>query len=64
MDNIAKAWNESQSAAFLGVHRQTLSNWRFFGKGPVYYKIGRKIIYYEKDLREFLNRNRVDPEKA
>lgn len=58
---MKQAWNEKQAGTFLGVHRQTLATWRFQGRGPVYYKIGRKIIYYEDDLKKFLDQNRVDP---
>jgi hypothetical protein len=48
----------------VGLHRQTLASWRFEGRGPAYYKIGRKVVYYEEDLREFLRQNRVEPAAA
>jgi len=61
---MEKGLSEKEAAVFYHVHRQTIANWRFQGKGPAYHKIGRKVVYYEKDLREYLARGRVDPEEA
>lgn len=64
MLSLKQGWTERQAGVFLGVHRQTMATWRFKGRGPVYYKLGRKIVYFEVDLSEYLNRNRVDPEAS
>jgi hypothetical protein len=51
-----------QSAAdFLSVKKSTLESWRFYGKGPVYFRSGGKIFYLESDLIAFLEAGRVRP---
>ncbi len=41
--------------------RAKLARWRHEGKGPVYYRLGRKIIYRGSDLNAWADKNRVDP---
>ena len=43
--------------------REKLAQWRHQGKGPAYYKIGRKIVYRGTDLNSWVERTRRDPEK-
>ncbi|MBU1986905.1 MAG: helix-turn-helix domain-containing protein [Proteobacteria bacterium] len=45
--------NDVIAAIFLGVQPTTLRKWRSEGKGPVFYKIGRKVQYTLKDLQDF-----------
>jgi len=40
-----------EAAEFLGLSPKTLPNWRSHGRGPVYRKHGRKVIYNISDLR-------------
>lgn len=56
--------NESAAAAFLGLRRGTLSNWRCQGRGPAYSRLngGRVIRYKLADLEAFAQRDRIDPE--
>lgn len=45
------------AAAYLGVSRKTLSNWRALGIGPRYARLGKagaRIVYRVIDLDEFL----------
>jgi hypothetical protein len=58
-----KMFSESQAADFLGLKRQTLSNWRHLRKGPPYIKMSRRIFYLENDLAKYRDRHRIDPEK-
>jgi len=58
---MEKAFNDVQAAKFLNHHVQTLRNWRAIGKGPAYIKQGRSVRYYEKDLQEFIDNNRIVP---
>lgn len=52
-----------QSAAtYTGYTRQTMSQWRYLGKGPKYLKpTPRTIIYRKSDLDEWLAASLVDP---
>jgi predicted DNA-binding transcriptional regulator AlpA len=56
--------SERQAAKFLGLKRQTLSNWRHLRKGPAYIKISRRVLYLKDDLREYLDQHRVTPEES
>ena len=38
--------------------RPKLAQWRHQGRGPAYYKLGRKIIYRGSDLNEWARRCR------
>lgn len=51
-----------EAAKVIGCAVQTLYNWRFQGKGPAYVKMGRKVVYREQDLQNFLSKNLIDPE--
>lgn len=43
--------------------REKLAQWRHKGRGPTYYKLGRKIIYLGSDLNAWVEAQRVDPNK-
>jgi helix-turn-helix protein len=49
---------EPEAAAFLRVEPQTLANWRSKGIGPVYARIGRRVVYTLADLIAFVHANR------
>ena len=49
------------AAAYLGVASGTLRNLRSRGRGPVFYRIGRSIVYRRVDLDAFLAACRVEP---
>jgi len=36
------------------LNKGTLRNWRSQGKGPRFFKIGRKVIYRPEDIERFL----------
>ena len=45
------------AAAYVGVSRKTLSNWRALGEGPAYVRLGRsgaRIVYRVADLDRYL----------
>ncbi|OAN77498.1 MerR family transcriptional regulator [Sulfitobacter sp. EhC04] len=44
--------------------REKLAQWRHKGMGPVFYKLGRKIIYRGADLNEWAEAQRVEPSKG
>ena len=39
----------TQAADYLGLKPSTLAKWRVLGEGPIYAKLGRKIVVYEID---------------
>ncbi|WP_443749395.1 helix-turn-helix transcriptional regulator [Asticcacaulis solisilvae] len=44
-----------QAATFLGASPRTLEDWRLRGGGPVYRKIGRRLVRYcDTDLSAFI----------
>lgn len=53
--------------AIYGISAGTLANWRMYGKGPAYSKVGRLIRYEVTTLDEFFQRHLVltsdQPEK-
>ena len=57
------AVDPAMAARWLGVERQTLSNWRHKGIGPAYARMGRKIAYFPSDLRRFIAERTVTPVK-
>jgi len=54
--------NDTEAAEFLNLAEQTL-NLTFEGRGPAYFKIGRRVVYRASDLETFLEKHRVEPEK-
>jgi len=51
-----------QAATFLSVKTQTLSSWRWSGKGPIFHKIGGArrgaVRYAPADLEAYLAASR------
>lgn len=41
--------------------RDKLAQWRHKNFGPLYYRLGRKIIYRGTDLNEWADAQRVEP---
>lgn len=56
--------DEKQAALKLGVSVHTLRMWRHRGKGPVYAKVGRRVLYFDTDLDSYLAACRVQPVNA
>lgn len=55
---------ESEVAALRDVTIPSLRNERAKGKGPPYQKIGRRVFYNLKQLRQFLAASTVTPKRA
>lgn len=47
----------SETGRLLKVTTQTLSNWRFQGKGPRWCKVGSAVRYTGEAIREYLEAN-------
>lgn len=56
--------DEKRAAEQLGVSVHTLRMWRHRGRGPVYSKLGRRVLYLPPDLDAYLEQCRVQPVNA
>lgn len=50
-----------EAARFVGLSRGTLEEMRSQGGGPAYHKVGRRVVYAVRDLRDFLAARRTEP---
>jgi len=64
LEEKIQAINEHQAAAIFSKSVQSLRNERFLKKGCPYVKIGRSVRYLLSDIRDYLKKNRIDPEAA
>ena len=51
---------EDQELRIFGP-KDKLAQWRYFGRGPAFYKIEKRIRYHGKDLNAYMDAHRVDP---
>lgn len=51
-----KLLTTKQTAEFLGLSPNTLSQWRYLKRGPSFKKLGRSVLYVESDLMEYLDK--------
>lgn len=54
------ALRESDAAAYVGLSRAYLRQARMHGRGPVFVRIGRAVVYRRDDLEAFLAQHRVE----
>ncbi len=52
---------EDEAALVLEVTKPTLRSWRARNRGPPWSHIGRKVVYSEDGLREFIAAQTVTP---
>lgn len=57
---IEAALNQKQAAKYLGISTGLLKKKRLNGEGPIYYRIGKRLIYRKDDLDTFLDSTRVE----
>ena len=62
--SLPKHLNEHQAADVTGLSVKTLRRMRHEMRGPQYLKLGRRVVYSETDLGNWLNDNRVDTTAA
>lgn len=62
MSTLPTTISESDVATLLGMSVKTLRNWRVDGKGPVYAKPGRVVVYLPDDVTAYLNASRRAPD--
>jgi hypothetical protein len=51
---------EAEAARVLALSVSTLRSWRSQGRGPVYSRLGRRIVYSREGLDRFLRENEVE----
>jgi predicted DNA-binding transcriptional regulator AlpA len=51
-----KFLSERELAQLLNIKSETLRNWRWDGKGPIYIKIGTNVRYRMSDINDFINK--------
>jgi hypothetical protein len=56
--------SQSSAAEQLGVTEATLANWRWRKYGPPFLKVGRRIEYVQRDIDEWRDAQRRDPQSA
>lgn len=64
IDSIPKLLDEHEAAKVQKKSVQTLRNERHLRRGCPYLKLGRSVRYRLDDLLDYLDRHRIDPEKA
>lgn len=42
-----------EAAKILGLRVATMNAWRWLKKGPVYYRMGNRVLYKVSDLKAF-----------
>ena len=52
--------DDPEILALLG-NRERQAQLRHHGRAPVYFRLGRKIIYHGADLNAWANARRIDP---
>ena len=54
MTNDPISLSAKEAAKILGLASSTLAKLRLKGNGPVYYKLGRRVVYRRDDLLAWL----------
>jgi len=48
-------FDQTEAARYLGaINPRTLENWRVYGRGPRYLKVGDRVVYRRRDLDAWL----------
>jgi hypothetical protein len=59
MDNDFIGEKETSKETHFSVSK--LQTDRHYGRGLPYYKVGRKILYKRSEVREYIERHRIEP---
>lgn len=51
----------AEAAQFVGLSKQQLDIHRMQGGGPVFHKVGRRVLYAISDLRDWMWAHRQEP---
>ena len=58
IEEEAEVWDTDEAAAFLRISPRTLVSWRSRGMGPTYVKVGRRVVYLQRDIVAWLYQQR------
>ena len=58
--SLPKHLNEYQASDVIGLSVKTLRRMRHEMRGPNYIKLGRRVVYSETDLENWLDAHRVN----
>ena len=54
MPELPKVLSAELAARFVGLSASTLAKLRLNGNGPIYCKLGRRVVYRPADLEQWL----------
>ena len=54
--------SREEAATLLRVPQKTLATWAHLGRGPAYYRVGKRVLYRESELLAWLDAQRVSPQ--
>jgi predicted DNA-binding transcriptional regulator AlpA len=54
MPDLPKVISTKTAAHFIGLSESTLAKLRLNGNGPIYCKLGRRVVYRPSDLEQWL----------
>ncbi len=60
MSQIPKRFDEREAAEYLGLAHITVKKLRLARRGPSHFRLGKRVVYSEQDLSEWMNRRRVE----
>lgn len=60
-DDVQDLLTAEETAARLGIAKQTLAAWRCHGRGPAFLKISKTPWYARTDVEAWIAAQRVDP---
>lgn len=52
--NEPRLWTSQECSEFLGVPVATLYQWRYLGRGPRSFRVGKYVRYDPADVRKWL----------
>jgi predicted DNA-binding transcriptional regulator AlpA len=52
---MSKLNSVEEAAAKTGLSVSILNKWRVAGRGPKFTKLGRRVLYRDEDLEDFIN---------
>lgn len=59
--DIPTTLNEKQLAEVLGISPKTAQAWRHNGRGPAWYRLGKRLVRYRaEDVTAFLDGGRIE----
>jgi predicted DNA-binding transcriptional regulator AlpA len=61
MRSLPPALNEKQLCQILGISPKTAQSWRHQGRGPTWYRLGKRLVRYDAaDVLAWKERGRVE----